>query len=806
MRFILALFFFISSYALSAQLNPQHIYVDATTNVLEELNINSLLKPVPVSYDSTIPDSLGASLAGTNLYKVDFESKPAFIGDFEVVFEYTEPSFIPGIPQTNYTTIHYRVNTSEVDANYDYALSDGSSQSIYPLSNDSSTDGPLTLVKLGHISGGTANIISDDAIEFDLDSESGSILYFAEDSLGTVSSSLVHIVSEDNSKTDDQELFVDNHDAIELVLPSSEFTVLNDASNGSLSQTTIAFVWTYTPNQDYSGTDAFSFSSSAGGLLEYDVNVLDKQTSNSFLVADEIFIPTNGTVSFDVLENDFKSDYDVFYFSPDLTELGNGLYEYSPAQGFTGDLVFEYKVFTGLQLFTQDILIHVSDFAPTTQETYAFELIQDQPIRLTHNTPTGAYTFYNSIDPAHGSLVILDANGEEVTACDTLTGENTIVYTPDSGYAGTDEFDIEYCIGSNPCEIVKVDINVLSSSHTDCLCLEDCVFEGDHNDDGRVDIKDILDLGLNIGEGGSVRTEDFTQTWTGQFSNNWGFDQLGSSVDLKCGDADGDSYIDEYDLSVIEQHYGKLSKFQTAISSAISDVPVYFVPQQTEVDSGDLLVIDIIVGDANYPPIDMHGLAFSFNMNPEWMDSSSVNFYLYDDNWLSYNSPTKDFQYVPQDGQVDIAVTRFSKGSADGFGVIGAIEFIVEDEVQGLKRSSAEAASLVLEMSNIISVNEYGKYSSHPSIRERVQSSSEDETQDYGLTERSVVTFPNPTTGLVNISSKKALDKIEVIDAQGRLLQTHRTIDLTPYDTGVYFLRLHSQDEILTKKITKLSL
>ncbi len=815
MRFLVASFFCFITLSLSAQFNAQQIYVDAKTNSLEQLEIKSLFVPVAIDHDDTLTDVFGFDPNPQgNLYTLDFQSIAGYTGDLSTVIEYTEPSLIPGIPQTNYLTLHFRVKPSKVSSANDYILSDGNTTAIHPLLNDSSSDGSLTIAKLGHVSGGSASIVGTDQIDFDLEDEKGTIIYFAQDSLGTISSGTIFIHQEDDTQSEEENLFVDNQDNLQLLLPAASYNITVEPTNGTLIPGTEGFAWTYEPDAGFEGQDAFTFTSPNGGLIEYTVDVLDKNDSNSFLVDDEVFIPTNGTATFDVLSNDLRSDFNVFSHSPELTQLSNGVFEYTPSAGFQGDLEFEYKIFTGLQLFTTDIIVHVSDFAPTTEENYQFEIVQDQPLRIVHNTPSSEFEFFLTVPPSEGQVVILDASGEVINNCDTITGENIIVYTPNTGYAGSDEFDIEYCTTSGNCEIVKVDINILNSTNTDCLCIEGCVYEGDHNDDGRVDIKDILDLGLNVGEGGPARNQDFSETWTGQFSADWGYEQMSSNIDLKCGDSDGDGFIDESDIASIEANYGQLSRFQAGVNSAISEVPVYFIPQQTEVDSGDLLVIDIVVGDANYPAIDMNGLAFTFNINPEWIDSSSVNFYLYDNNWISYQSPVKDFFLVPEDGRVDIAVTRYGNGSADGMGIIGALEFIVEDEVQGLKRAASSYAELVVQMSNIISVDEFGTFSSHPSVTERIKSTIKDnDHRSEELNEASVTTYPNPTSDVLNISSRSSIEQIDIVDTQGRLLKSHyyqdinqTAIDISHLENGIYFFRMTSGGKTITKKISKLGL
>ncbi len=814
MRFFLALILSFTITCLGAQLNDRNLYVDVQEQVLEEIEIKSLLLPKIQIHNYDLTDSIGfdPSQIGSQLYKLNYQSIAGLSGDFKTVIEYTEPSLIPGIPQTNYTVIHFRVKSSTIVSGDDYALSSGIS-TIDPLINDSSSDGPLSLVKLGHVSGGTASITTDNKIEFSLTEDSGTVLYFSEDSLGNKSSAYLRVQQENDALSYSKTLYTSENKSIDIILPSTSYNPTINPTNGTLSSS--GHVWTYLGDVGYNGSENIVFESAAGGIIEYNLSVLNATNNNSFLVNDELYLESDGVITFDVLENDYRSDFPIIYHSPELTEVANGVFEYTVTDGFVGDLEFEYKVFTGLQVFTGEILIHVADFAPTTVESYVFNTIRDKSLRITHNTPIGSYYFETIVQPTHGTVQVFDEFDNELIDCDSLSGANTIIYTPDSGYTGADEFDIKYCTNTLNCEVVKVDLNVLSSSYTDCICLEYCVYEGDHNDDGRVDFLDILDLGLNVGESGQERVGDFEQIWTGQFSTDWGYRQMGTDTDLKCGDSDGDGYIDEDDLNAIDINYGKLSKFQSYPTTATTDIPVYFIPQQTEVDSGELLIIDIAIGDTTYPAIDMNGLAFSFNIAAELMDSSSVNFYLYDENWLAYNNPIVDYNIVPYDGRVDVAVTRLGEQAASGHGIIGALEFIVEDEVEGLKRAKSAVEQIVIEMNNIISVNGDGAYVSHPNYSQKVTVGAESNDEiatDYFA--ESISVNPNPTSGMVFISSSEtSIDKIVVTDVIGRTVarpnitrQKDQYIDLQGLQEGVYFLSIHSGDQVATKKVHKVNL
>ena len=409
--------------------------------------------------------------------------------------------------------------------------------------------------------------------------------------------------------------------------------------------------------------------------------------------------------------------------------------------------------------------------------------------------------------------MILDANGSETLECDVISGENTIIYTPNSDFSGFDEFDLEYCTTSGICEIVKVDVLIADTNHSECLCLNSCVYEGDYNDDGIVNAKDVLDLGLNIGEGGFERTEDFDLFWTGQTSTDWGHQQMNSAIDLKCGDADGDGYIDYNDFVELEDHYGKIHNFVPNEVGQLSNIPISFVPQSTDVDSGEWMFIDVYVGNSTNPALDFYGTSFTFNINPDVVDSSSVHFSTAENNWLSYESPLYEFYEVPVDGQVDIAVSRITNSAIDGIGLIGTLEFIIEEEVGGFKRKLGSNNAFQIALTDILSVNQKGQFKKHPNQYEVIEINSSEDSVEEELASK-VKIYPNPTSGLFTIDSENMnIDRVEIYDALGRVIsssnpsQTHlHTVDLSQMNQGIYFVKVFSQGGVITRKVQKVSL
>ncbi len=67
---------------------------------------------------------------------------------------------------------------------------------------------------------------------------------------------------------------------------------------------------------------------------------------------------------------------------------------------------------------------------------------------------------------------------------------------------------------------------------------------------------------------------------------------------------------------------------------------------------------------------------------------------------------------------------------------------------------------------------------------------------------KKIIIYPNPTTGVVNISSSQAIDNVEVFDVTGKLVlsyrndthQKHIELDLSAFGNGIYFIQTHNQN------------
>lgn len=95
-----------------------------------------------------------------------------------------------------------------------------------------------------------------------------------------------------------------------------------------------------------------------------------------------------------------------------------------------------------------------------------------------------------------------------------------------------------------------------------------------------------------------------------------------------------------------------------------------------------------------------------------------------------------------------------------------------------------------------------------PSDGTACQKESENMTYSKNIGSSSLSIFPNPTSGVVNINiNDKTIDKVEVVDALGNTVLSAEyddnevSIDLTKFGTGVYFVKVTSEDDTVVEKV-----
>lgn len=209
----------------------------------------------------------------------------------------------------------------------------------------------------------------------------------------------------------------------------------------------------YTPENNYTGTDSFTYtlSDGKGGTATATVNVtIEAPTSTNVApkaIDDTVTLYANTAKQYDVLNNDYDDDGDTLTISEKTqgkygsVEIINNQIKYTPNTDYVGSDRFTYTIKDG-NGHTATATVTV-DIESTTANTAPIAV--NDAIKTDVNTSITYDVLANDSDDDGDSLII--SGHTEPTSGTVTTVNNKIVYTPTTNYTGSDTF--EYSISDN---------------------------------------------------------------------------------------------------------------------------------------------------------------------------------------------------------------------------------------------------------------------------------------------------------------------------------------------------------------------
>ena len=732
---------------------------------------------------------------------------PNFLGTATFAMEwYTTSNTFPFI-EPKVTFYEIDVLESIIDTETDVVTIDASTTSIeiYPVANDYAEFAPLELTNVSHVMYGSAEVTDSNTIIYTPSNGADDyLMYTVTDTIGESASGkiVINILEENPLTVDTLNYTITDIQSQIVVLPFNDLDVVVSPSQGEIDSLS-EYAFRYTPNLGASGVDTISLENAVGVSRVVLLEVFPISSEPSYAVDDYYFSAEGTSVTITPLENDVKSTYPIIDISDELDYVSPGVYSHTPDVDFNGLKTFEYTIDYGISTATAKIYVSIGNYSPQSTFAYSFITPEGQPLVIKYDVPLQEYEFVTpSFNTPHGFVSTYGEDDNVTVGCDDVNGEAFFIYYPSPGYVGNDNFDVEYCINGE-CISYEVEVQMVAVEGEECFCVNDCVWEGDTNGDGKVNVSDLLPIGRHMGISGSSR-ESAYDFWSAEDTDDWTYNQP-NGKNQKHVDADGDGVVTVADTNSISDYYNQLSNFVPEEVLDIKDYPFYLVPNVTEVDSGDLLVLDIVLGSEDYPVKDLHGLAFAIQVNGTFADSSSLNIDLYEDSWLTNVGPSIQMTLTPADGLIEAALTRTDGLPSSGHGIIGQLSFIVEDEAQGIKDDDGEryfGVKLVGATGETAGGNSYYM----PEAGVRIQYLG-DEGKDEVAVLADMVVSPNPTRDFIRIDLPNTTEEIEnltLTDITGRTVNIKangNTINLGNLPMGMYILSVESDVSRYTQKV-----
>ena len=349
----------------------------------------------------------------------------------------------------------------------------------------------------------------------------------------------------------------------------------------------------------------------------------------------------------------------------------------------------------------------------------------------------------------------------------------------------------------------------VANPQTPTLCAgPSCVWPGDADKNGKVDIRDILPIGLCMGEVGEDR-ENASIDWYGQYADNWSaLVARGLPFNGKHIDTDGNGIVSAADTAAIGQFYGKYSNLTPSPAAPISPLPFYIDTDSLgNIEPGAVIYAPIHLGNDTIPAFDAYGLTFEIEYDPALFEE--VNVYWNETAWMNYNSPVLSKIVKPFAGKVDAGYTRTSGIAASGYGVIGVAEFIIVEDISGVRPN---------KLSSIVNFNAGGLMTSSGQtfgLKDNnitfVLSAPEDKATIANATADDLQVFPNPAQAEVTVhlnGFEQEMERIALYDVMGKqvydsgsILAKRQQLDVSGLNPGVYMLKVWANGEMLNKKV-----
>ncbi len=258
--------------------------------------------------------------------------------------------------------------------------------------------------------------------------------------------------------------------------------IINNPVNGELTLNNTTAEITYTPNENYFGTDNFRYRvfDDLGYSDDATVSISILPINDSpIVVDDEAETNEDGSVIINVLNNDYDIDSDAELFTVSITqqpENGNATVnnlneiEYTPNDNFNGSDVFEYQVCDAENGCNNAQVI--VEILPQNDTPVAY----DDEVNTSQNTEVVVNVISNDMDIDDNldvtSLSILSQPSNGVCTVESLTGQ--ITYVPDEDFSGSDTFTYQICDEEGLCASATVTVNV-SLQNVAPVCEDDTV-------------------------------------------------------------------------------------------------------------------------------------------------------------------------------------------------------------------------------------------------------------------------------------------------------------------------------------------
>ena len=792
------------------------------------LKNNSISKRINQCYwpefiDSSKNGSTVLKKFSSGKYDLEYTPQTNFTGNDTVIIKYENDLSGGKIVYRSYV---FFVVKSYLDLRNDFiTVYSGQNNILFnPLTNDSSSigNGSLVLNSLpayNNLSGAPV-IQNDTAIKFSVPAGflgAASITYRVCDQENLCKEATVNIYIVDTnsiSSLDTMTVYTPEDQAVQILLPYTGFSVDKNAKHGKLEVIDASFK--YSPYKDFNGKDTFKLVKNNLSRLVY-MTVIAQDEPNSILVPDVFYTPGSTEITFDVSKNDVSSLVKLYSIGIDklpakgtLTAINNkGVFKYVPENNYTGVQTFSYKVCPQGVCESAGVKLYIGNYEPDNGSMYEITTYKNVPVMLGYQVPVNAYNFSSNSGqityyPGWDTVTVNYNNG-----CSTQSiGYNQLLYKPFTNYIGYDTFQISYCItGTNDCVNAVIRVNTLLESKN-CVkqCVGDCVWPGDVNQNGCVDMGDLLSLASVLGRKGAART--YTgNTFRSHIASDWGELLVNTAADLKNADCNGDSIVNLADTLAIFESYKATHSLVPKEVYSKGSFPINLNILTPDADSGDIGMIQIELGDDQYPAVDVTGYNYELDYPVNMINEQSLYVDYLEQGWFGRSATLLTMFRKPWDGRLESGFVRANNAKVSGKGGTEVLVFIVEDDLAPWSGGDRE---LRMNFHNMAYVDANGEKFSVQDKTAVIKLKRQPKDGPLVLDEKKLIVYPNPAADHVFIymNGRNTISSWQVFNIEGKEVLRNSNpdpksnqIETGGLSNGFYILKVETPVGPITRKI-----
>ncbi|WP_457810446.1 tandem-95 repeat protein [Vibrio diabolicus] len=368
----------------------------------------------------------------------------------------------------------------------------------------------------------------------------------------------------------------------------------NGPANGTVSVNSDGSV-TYTPNDNYHGTDSFTYIVTSGGVSESTTVNVDVTPVNDAPVAkDDTAVTDEDTpVTIDVLPNDTDVDGDTLSIqsasvpeTQGTVEIIDGKLVFTPAENFHGDAEITYTVTDGslTDQATVNVTVNAVNDTPVVESSIADQTLAEDftPYSINLNT---AFSDVDNVDgelsfsvSGNSNIQVAIVNGiATFTPTADWNGSEALTFTATDPSGESVSQTVNFTVAP-VADIVADKATVVEDTATIIKVLDNDTFEGD-------DKVVSLDTSKGPANGAVSVNPDGTVTYIPD--DNY----VGKDTFTYVVTSGGVSESTTVEVNVTPVNDAPVAKDDTATTQEDTAVTIDVLPNDTDVD-GDVLSID----------------------------------------------------------------------------------------------------------------------------------------------------------------------------------------------------------------------